>query len=229
MIRLWSTVETPRAHATVHRHRLARPHHHDLAETHLFGRHLDFGAGAQHAREAGLRLNEAFDRAPGAVHREVLEPLAEQHDEHDLGGGEVLADRDRRAGGDGDGQVRGEVAAQQVLERVAQQREPGHHGEEQRDVEAGDTGEDPGDVEDEQRRDGGAEQRVAPARRAVAVAVSMDLAVPVAEAEPVVLILTVSLVTGALSGIVIAIAVVGLGLVEEAMTHAGGSAETDPR
>ena len=192
------------AHPAVDRHGLARPHHDDLAEPHLLGRHLDLDAGAEHPGEPRLRRDEAFDRAPGAVHREVLEPLAEQHDEHDLGGGEVLADGDRGAGGDRDRQVRREVAAQQVFERVAQQRETGDDGEQQRDVEAGDAGEDAGYVEDEQGRHRGAEQRVAPARRAVAVAVPM-----------------VMVATRVGPGIVIVIAVVGLGLVEEALTHAG--------
>jgi hypothetical protein len=71
---------------------------------------------------------------------------------------------------------------QQVVERVAQQGEPRHHRDQERDVEPGDPGEDAGYVEKEERAYRDAEEGVAPTGGAVTVAVREVMVMAVAVA-----------------------------------------------
>ena len=97
---------------------------------------------------------------------------------------------------------------------MAQQRETRDHGEQERHVEPADAGEDARYVEQEEDTDRDAEEGVPPSRRTVAV--------------PVVVIVSV-MPAGPGGVIVLVIAVVGPGMVEEALTHAGSSRTADPR
>ena len=72
--------------------------------------HLD--AVAQHAGMVRQLIDEAVDRPLGAAGGPGFEPFAEQHDEHGLGGGQVLADRHRREGRDDDRQIGGNLAVE---------------------------------------------------------------------------------------------------------------------
>ena len=162
----------------VHRQALAGEHPHQVADFHLVQGDELFAAVAQHPSLVRLAGDEAGDRSLGAVDRPVLDPLADQHDEHDLGGGEVLADPDRRAGRDGNRQVRREVPLEQVEDRVADERIARDQGQDQRQVDAGDRTQRAGQIQQQQDADRAAERDVAdPLQQAVAVAVTV--AVPV--------------------------------------------------
>ena len=126
----------------VHRHPLAGEHSHEIADLDLAERHEFLAAVAKHPRLFRLAGDEAGDRPLGPIDRPVLDPLADQHDEHDLGGGEVLPDPHRRARGDRDRQVGREMPLEQVQDRVADERIARDQREDQRQVDAGDRADD---------------------------------------------------------------------------------------
>ena len=126
----------------VHRHPLAGEHPHEIADLDFAERHEFLAAVAKHPRLFRLAGDETGDRPLGAIDRPVFDPLADQHDEHDLGRGEVLPDPYRRARGDRDRQVRREVPLEQVQDRVADERIARDQCEDQRQVDAGDRADD---------------------------------------------------------------------------------------
>ena len=71
----------------------------------LFGRDLDLGVAPDHARGPRIEVEQLADGALGSLERERFQALADQGDEDDLGGDEILAQASRRDAGDRQGDV----------------------------------------------------------------------------------------------------------------------------
>ena len=65
-------------------------------------------------------VDEAVDRPLRAARGPRFQAFPEKHDEHRLGGGQVLADRKRGAGRDHDGEVGGDLALEELGDRAVE-------------------------------------------------------------------------------------------------------------
>ncbi len=104
----------------IHRHAVARPNDHDVAEFDLFDRHLDFKAVLAYARRVRAQAHQRPDGGRGLALGAALEPLAHQHEADEDGRAleievghvagmrrqqQVDAEAPRRRGAEGDQQV----------------------------------------------------------------------------------------------------------------------------
>ena len=148
-------------HFAVHRDALAGPHFDDVAGPDVRDGGFHPSVTAPDARRARRQPDEFRDRAAGAVHRQFFEPAADEHDENDLGGGEILADGQRGACGNGDGEVAGDFAVEQTPDGVAENPVAAKERDEHGDVERAGVFNPAEPVKREQRADGGDEKRLA--------------------------------------------------------------------
>jgi hypothetical protein len=86
--------------------------------------------------------------APGGV---AFQPLAQQHDEHRFGGGQVLAGRQRRNHRDANGQIRRDLLLEQSGDGVVEGAVSGYYRQNRRRVDAGNRAEDAGEVQKQQQ------------------------------------------------------------------------------
>ena len=114
-------------------------------------------------------VHEAVDRRLGASGGPGLQPLADEHDEHGLGGGQVLAHQRRRHGRDDDRQVGRDLALEQVGDGLVERFVAGDQREEQRCVNAQERVEDAQEVEQQQDAHRRGEAEVLHARASVPV------------------------------------------------------------
>ena len=95
----------PADHHPVDGDPLAGPDDHAIADGDLLGRDLDLRFVPDHARGPADKIEQLADRALGTLEGERLQALADEGDEHDLGGDEIFAQAGRRDARDRQGDV----------------------------------------------------------------------------------------------------------------------------
>ena len=127
-----------------------RPDDHLIPDHQRFDRDFDFLAVAENPRPAGKLFNKTMDLPFGAPRGVSLKPLAEQHDEHRLGRGGILAHRKGGDRGDHDREIGRDLAVHQSADGVEEGLIAGEKGEDDRGVDPQDLRENPGDIQQEQ-------------------------------------------------------------------------------
>ena len=120
----------------IRRNALAGAHDDDVIRQEVFYVDFDLGTVLQYPRVMRELVDEPVDRALRSPGGPGLQALAEQHDEHRFGGGEVLADSQRRERRDDDREIRRDLAIQQLGDRPVERLVAGEDREDDRGVDA---------------------------------------------------------------------------------------------
>ena len=129
-------------------------HDNGVAGDEVLNRDIHFFTVAQHSRPVRQLLDELVDRGLGASRGVGFQPLADKHDEHRLGGGQILAHGKGGRGGDADRQVCGDALLEQLADRAGKCSIPRKQSQEDCRVDPQDRREQPCDVEQKQDADG---------------------------------------------------------------------------
>jgi hypothetical protein len=107
-------------HDAIDRHLATRLDHHHITDLQLAGQDPLLDPVAQAPTPAGEYLDQLAQFALGTGEDHRLQALAEQADEHHLGGDQRFADEDGGDASDGQRQVRAQSALEQRLQRAVQ-------------------------------------------------------------------------------------------------------------